>query len=112
MSQVKDPAPLYVDCSALCSWLLAKFNADSGTLERNLCQAAIDLLIAVSLALKDRRRELEIERADEHLIRLRVLLRLAKDDGKLDARQYQYALEQAAGIGRQLGGWARSLAAD
>ena len=61
------------------------------------------------LALKDRDRDTQIDLADEQLIRLRVLLRLAVDTGRLSDRQYGFALDKVDAIGRQLGGWARSL---
>ena len=36
---------------------------------------------------------------------LRYFLRLCKDDGLLNIKQYQYAMERLLDIGQQLGGW-------
>ena len=40
---------------------------------------------------------------------LRVQLRLAGALGRLSERQLLFALESADGIGRQIGGWRRTL---
>lgn len=107
----KPPAPLYVDAFALCEWLLGRFGDDPRVLPQALCRSALALLDAVTLALKGRRRDEHVEAADEHLIILRTQLRLAEAAGYLDERQLTHALDRADGIGRQLGGWLRSLGA-
>jgi len=109
MASVSERAPIYVDCMALCEWLLDKFDQTPGVLGPDLCRCALALVQAVVLALKDRDRDTQIDLADEQLIRLRVLLRLAVDTGRLSDRQYGFALDKVGLIGRQLGGWARSL---
>lgn len=108
MSQ-RVPAPIYVDACALCEWLLGHFDQDERVLARALVSNVLLLLESVTLALKGRRREENIERADERLIVLRTQLRLAGSAGYLDDRQLIHVLERADGIGRQLGGWLRSL---
>ena len=46
-----------------------------------------------------------LERADRHLIRLRILLRLARDVRCLSPRQHEHVTEKLAEAGRMLGGW-------
>lgn len=104
-------APVYVDASRLCAWILKHFGARDEVLARRLCTTALDLLEHLTLALKNRGREERIESADEDLIVLRLELRLAGAVDLLDESQVLFALEQADGIGRQLGGWRRSLGA-
>jgi hypothetical protein len=104
-------APLFVDALALSQWLIERFGAARGPLEDRLIGLALELLQILALALKDRDREARIERADELLIRLRALLRLAMECGRLTAPQYGHVLERVDAIGRQLGAWQRSLGA-
>ncbi len=106
---MKDPAPLFSDTFALCEWLLGKLDHDQSTLARALCNNALRLLTAITLALKDRLREERIDEADERLIALRLQLRLAASTGLLNEQQALFALESADRIGRQLGGWQRFL---
>ena len=109
MTSVSDRAPLFVDSMALNQWLLQKFDQTPGVLGPSLCRCALILIQAIALALRDRHQEEQIDLADEQLIRLRVLLRLAADGGRLNNAQYVYALDKVDAIGRQLGGWRRSL---
>lgn len=103
------PAPIYVDTLALCKWLLEHFGADERILPRTLCGYSLKLLEAVTLALKNRRRDEQIDIADEYLIRLRTQLRLVQETGYLSQAQMLHALDRADAIGRQLGGWLRAL---
>jgi hypothetical protein len=105
------PAPLYVDASRLCVWLLESLGGRQEILARRLCTTALDLLEHLTLALKGRGREERIDRADEDLLLLRVQLRLAGTVDMLSESQMLFALEQADAIGRQLGGWRSSLGA-
>ncbi len=105
----RDPAPIYVDAYDLSRWILEKLDGSSGALEQRLAKNALDLLDSLVLALKDRRREEMLERADEVLVLLRIHLRLAADSGLLDEQQMLFALERADAIGRQLGGWLKGL---
>lgn len=110
MTEASARAPLFVDALAIAKWLVEHFDRSAtGSLGTHVVTVALDLLQAVTLALKDRRREEQIELADEQLIRLRVLLRLATDCGRLTAEQYGHVLVRVDAIGRQLGGWQRSL---
>jgi hypothetical protein len=103
------PAPLYTDAFDLCQWLLGQLGEEPDALARRLCTTAMDLVEALALALKGWDRQLRIEQVDEHLLRLRIELRLAAACGLLAESQLLFALERADGIGRQLGGWIRSL---
>ncbi len=100
MSGRHTAAPLYVDSFALCEWLLGHFGEDSRCLPQALCQSALALFAAITLALKGRRREEQIENADEQLIRLRAQLRLARALDLLSEGQMLHALERADVIGR------------
>ena len=109
MSRETSPAPLYTDAFSLCEWLLGRFGEDPRLLPQSLCSNGLALLEAVTLALKGRRREDQIDVADERLISLRTQIRLAAAVGCLTEAQALHALERADVIGRQLGGWMRSL---
>jgi hypothetical protein len=109
MSERSAQAPLFVDALALNQWLLERFARAAQPLEERIIALALELLESLTLALKDRDRAARIEAADELLIRLRVLLRLAADSGRLRADQYAFVLGFIDNIGRQLGAWRRSL---
>ena len=106
---MKTPTPLFADAFSLCEWLLQHLEREPGVLPKDLCDNSLKLLAAITLALKGRLREERIEEADERLIVLRVQLRLAATTGLFSERQVLYALECTDRIGRQLGGWQRSL---
>jgi hypothetical protein len=109
MTTNAERAPLYLDCFELAEWLLGRFDEQAGELPDSLCRVGLELLDAVTLALKDRDREMRLELADEALIRLRQRLRLANALDRLDEDAMLHALELCDGIGRQIGGWWRSL---
>jgi len=104
-------APLFVDSLALCQWLCERQEALGTALGPPILAAVLDLYQTLTLALKDRDRDARIEAADEMLIRLRALLRLAVECGRLSADQYGYVLGQVNDIGRQIGAWQHSLGA-
>ena len=105
----RSPPPLYRDSGTLAEWILGRFQDDARPLGRRLCEQAIRLLELVVLALKGREREERIADAEERVICLRADLRIAAALGQLDDEQLLYALGLLDAIGRQLGGWARSL---
>lgn len=110
ISEAASPhAPLFTDAFALCEWLLGRLGNDPCVLARRTCQAALALLESVTLALKGRDRDARIEDADEALITLRVLIRLCSATGLVTQEQMLFALSAAEPIGRQLGGWRRSM---
>lgn len=104
-------APLYTDAFHLCAWIQQRMADKGEVLPNRLCASALDLLGAVTLALNGRGREEQIEYADDCLILLRTQIRLAMHCGHLAESQMLYALERADAIGRQLGGWKKSLEA-
>ena len=106
-------APLYVRAHDFARWLHAHvaawesprhaaFAADVAILSR-------ELLGSVSLALTfpDRRDESR-EVADECVVRLRVLLRLAVDLGATTEEQLRFAAGELRDVGRMIGGWRRA----
>ena len=107
---MSEPAPLYTDAFQLSAWLLQHLDSDPRVLARAICQRALRLLAMITLALKDRDRLASLDSADENLIVLRVELRLAAAIGVFTEDQLLHALGYADCIGRQLGGWQRSLA--
>lgn len=105
-----EPAPVFTDAFQLCAWILRHFNDDPRVLPRSLCQRSLRLLSMVTLALKDRDREASLIAADEILIALRPELRLAVAVDALTEEQMIHALGYVDRIGRQIGGWRKSLA--
>ena len=101
-------APIFADMFSLCEWLLHHLNREQDVLARTICDTALQLLEAITFALKDRRRDERLDEADERLIALRLHLRLAGAIGLFDEQQVLFALECADRIGRQLGGWQRA----
>jgi hypothetical protein len=103
-------APIFTASWDLCAWLLKKARAQPhDPLARTPAEEALRLLNTVTLALKNVDRENALADADLILIRLRLRLRLAVETDFLTDRQGQFALRQADDIGRQLGGWQKSL---
>lgn len=105
----RDPAPLFVDAFALAEWLLGRLGADERVLARSLAEHALALLSAIVLALRGRRREEQLDDADERLLVLRTQLRLAAALAMLSEDQLLHALALADRVGRQLGGWQKQL---
>ncbi len=103
------PAPIFADTFSFCEWLLNHLDRDSSALARHLCDNALHLLNTITLALRNRLREERLDEADEHLLALRVQLRLAGAIGLFSESQTLYALDTLDRIGRQLGGWQRTL---
>ncbi len=109
MTGDRPPAPIFVDTFTLSEWILERFDNDTRILAKTICNNTLHLLEAITLALKDRDKADQIDRADERLISLRIQLRLAATRGYLSEDQLLYAIEQMDTIGRQLGGWIRAL---
>lgn len=105
----KTPAPVFIDAYTLCQWILQHFDDQPGILAQSLCRNCLHLLEAITLALKGRLREERLEQADEYLITMRLKLRLAAGTDLLDDQQMFYAVDLVDRIGRQIGGWLRSL---
>ena len=102
-------APLFTDAWDLSAWVLSNLDDRPASLPTSLCRLSLALLDAVVLALKDIDRDQQIAIADTSLIRLRMRIRLAVETGLLADRQALFLLQKADSIGRQLGGWIKSL---
>ncbi len=103
-------APLYVEAHDLARWLLERTNAWPADRDRSLCEpltrASCDLVESVSLALTfPGGRAEHLRRADEAVVRVRVLLRLGRDVGLLSPGGVRHAAGHLRTIGRILGGW-------
>ncbi len=102
-------APLYTDSYDLAAWLLKHLDERHSTVAGEICRLCLRLLDAVVLALKDRERWERLDEIDETLLRLRQRIRFAESIGLFDERQSLHALGLCDGIGRQVGGWIKSL---
>lgn len=109
MSRARPPAPVFADAMTLAEWLLGHFDRSDSALGRLLAQDAVRLAAEVAVALRRSERADLIEAADERLAAIRVGLRLCPAATLLDDRQVAHGLERADAVGRQLGGWLRSL---
>ncbi len=104
-------APIFVRAYDLHSWLvgrLAEVEAHP-ILQRTVLRHSEDLLDAVTLAVSRFDTDERLITADEHVALLRVHLRLACDKELLSDRQLLFANEALRDIGRQIGGWRKSL---
>ena len=102
--------PLHRDTVALSGVLLESLDA-ADSLRDRLARVALDLVEDVTLAVAgndDRRRE-RLEDADTGLRLLRTHLELSRSLGLFDEGDYLDLAEQADIVGRQIGGWLKSL---
>ena len=104
-----DRAPLFTAAWDLTVGIQQRLGGDASVLARSLCQEALALLDAVVLALKDIDRIDRLDQADVILIRLRLRLRLTLEAGLLEQGPVLFLLGQADDVGRQIGGWLKSL---
>ncbi len=104
-------APLYVEAFDLSRWVAERAATwPHRPLARLATASACELVSAVSLALTfPARRPRHLETADENIVRLRALLRLAAALGCLSAGGLRYATGRLAAIGRMVGGWRKRL---
>ena len=103
-------APLYVQAFDATAWLLDRVATWQGPLATPVGDAARELVVAVSLALTfTAGRRAHLRRADEALVELRVLLRLAQVTGALSARQLRHISGQLDDVGRMIGGWRKRV---
>ncbi len=104
-------APVFIRAYDLHLWLLDHLagGSDLTEMRRVILHHSRILLEAVSLALSrfDTRRR--IAEADERVTLLRVHLRLATERRLLNDRQLLHANKILSDIGRQIGGWRKSL---
>lgn len=97
----------------LLLWLLPKAERFPkiyrSTVTQRLMGAALDFQEALfdAQAYGDKIRLRHLRRADAHLNKLRLYLRLAQRWGWLSPGQYEHASRLVAEIGRLLGGWTK-----
>ena len=75
------------------------------TLGERVSLNALELLELITEALYTRSKVTLLSKADGHLTRLRILLRLALDSECLSIRQHEFITTQLDEVGRMLGGW-------
>jgi hypothetical protein len=100
------------DAFALSGVLLQALEATAPAypaLRQRLSHTGLDLLDALTLAAASPEPHPRLLDADEALTLLRAQLRLALELGLLDADLYRDFIAQADLVGRQLGGWLKSL---
>lgn len=103
-------APIFTASWDLCAWLLKKTRPHPhDVLARSLADSALRLLDNITLALRNIDRENALLDADIILVQLRLRVRMAEETNLFNAHQRQYAVEQLDDIGRQLGGWQKTL---
>lgn len=107
-------APLYVEAHDIARDIIDRVGRmsqpHSDALRPALAQAALDLLVSVSLALTfPAPRARHLERADEAIVRLRVLIRLSRDLGFISAGGTRHVEARLLAAGRMLGGWRKRV---
>lgn len=109
MNETIKMAPIVTDALVLAEWMVQRLGPDFTVLARDLVRTAIDLAVALGFAYKNRDRESSLLEADDLLLRLRILSRMAGTAGVLEHSQMLFVLERTNVIGKQLGGWIQSL---
>lgn len=109
-----DQAPIYVEAHDLSRWVVERVQAWPRERDRHLGRpvlaAACELLSSVSLALTfPETRIAHLRQADESVVRLRVLLRLARDTCLISPGGLRHAQGRLRAIGRMIGGWRRRV---
>lgn len=103
-------APLYVETHDLALWVLQRAQGwpdrEGGALASLTVSAACELVSTVALALTfPASRQHHLEQSDHAIVRLRELLRLARDLGLLSPGGLRFAAGRLDTAGRMLGGW-------
>ena len=102
-------ATIYVDALRAATWILD--NVDAGNpLGRRIHDRMLALCEHVAVALADPHADAALHDADEALVRLRVLLRLAHHTAVLREDSFLHVSRELDLVGRQLGGWRRHRA--
>ena len=105
-------APIYIEAHDLTRWVVEKAATwpAPALLAPQVTQASTELLSSVSQALTfTRNRRDHLNRADEAIVKLRVLLRVARDMGQISPSAHRFACSRLSAIGSMLGGWLRRL---
>ena len=106
-------APLYVRAFDLARWFSSRqedrVGAPFADLAARMAAEAQELLVGVGLALTfPATRSRSLERADEAVVRIRLLTRLARELGALSAAQARFVSDELDTVGRMIGGWRRA----
>ena len=104
-------APLYVEAFDLTRWVTERAGSwEHEPLARLATGSACELVSSVSLALTfPATRARHLEGADEGIVRLRTLLRIARAQGLLSGGALRFAAGRLEAIGRMVGGWRKRL---
>ena len=113
MNGPRRTAPLQRDTLALCGVLIQELDKGRShpVLRDRLGRGCLRLLDSVSLALGDFDRAGRLLDADAELRSLRTQILLAYELGMVEEDLFLALAEQCDRIGRQIGGWRRSLGA-
>jgi len=107
-------APLYVEAHDLARWIVQRAHGWSCGDDQHLASLVVgnacEILTSVSLALTfPATRARHLETADHGIVRLRVLLRLARDVELLSAGGLRFASGRLRVMGKMIGGWRKRL---
>jgi len=110
-----DAPVVFARWEALTGWLLgrtAKFpRRVRFTLSNRIDNLALDIFEALVEARYTRRRAPILRRINLDLEKLRLLLRLARDQQHLDYGAFARACEEIDAVGRMVGGWRKHASA-
>ena len=114
MATTLDVPVVFARWEALVGWLLgrtAKFpRRVRFTLSNRIDDLALDVFERLIEARYTRARAPILRRVNLDLEKLRLLLRLARDQQHLDRRAFARAVEEIDEVGRMVGGWIRQQA--
>lgn len=106
-------AQIFIDSYKTCQWLLQNIpkalTITDKMLTKRIVRKALVILEELTLAVQGYETLDHVMRADESVALIRVEIRLAMEQELLSVKQYQYLIEQYNCIGRQIGGWLKSL---
>jgi len=106
-------SPIFVKSYDLMAWLVPRTlgfpKSQRGVLARRVQAHLFAFYEALVDAGLSQAPQPHLQRADASLTKLRTYLRLCRDLQLLSVRQYGFASQQVAEIGRLLGGWFKSL---
>ena len=108
-------APIVVNQAYdLTRWLLERIEkfpkSRKFTLGDRLARASLDMMESLVLASYSSNAVPHLDKANAQVQRLQILVRLAADLRCLALGQQEFCAKQLLEIGRQIGGWRRSLA--
>ncbi len=108
---MKKAAPLFTRSYSFYSWLLDHFEKIEHypQLKTTVLDNANKLMEAITLALQGYASQERVLAADEALALLRLHLRMAEDKKMLTEKQYRFVVETMDDIGKQIGGWQKSM---